>query len=110
MILRRINYRRHAIFLIENELSLRENWDALDGAEDGTFVNLFKYTLDKDQKLRTCNAIIPKHAKYTSPDIQNLVRREIIADVNKSMYLTIFLDGTEDKQRREILSIAPQDT
>lgn len=43
-------------FLIENELWLRGNWDALDGAEDGTFVNLFKCTLDKDQQLKTCNA------------------------------------------------------
>lgn len=34
------------------------------------------------------------------------VRQVIIGDVNKANYLTLYLDGTKDKQRREILSIS----
>lgn len=101
-------------FVVENELSLRGNWDAVSSTENGTFMNLFKYTLEKDEKLKACHAIIPDYAKYTSPEIQNelieilahCVRQAIVADVNKANYLTLYLDGTKDKQRREILSIS----
>lgn len=101
-------------FLIENELSFRGNWDKLSGVEGGVFMNLFKYTLSKDEKLRNCHEIIPDHVKYTSPDIQNelidviayCVRQNIVAEVNKSKYFTLFLYGTKDRQRREILYIA----
>lgn len=100
-------------FLVKNELAFRGNWDKLNDVEDGLFMNLFLYTIEHDDKLKSCHSIMPNHAKYTSPDIQNeliniladSVRQDIVNDVNKSTYFTFFLDGTKDKERREILSI-----
>lgn len=100
-------------FLVENELALRGNWDALNGKECGLFNNLFEYTLKKDNKLKECHDLMPDVAKYTSPSIQNeiigimarIVRCYVVSDVNHSQFFTLFLDGTKDKQRREILSI-----
>lgn len=37
-------------FLIENELSVRGNWNKDTESEDGVFMNLFKYTIEIDAK------------------------------------------------------------
>lgn len=34
-----------------------------------------------------------------------IIRHNIVADVNHSQFFTLFLDGTKDKQGREILSV-----
>lgn len=102
------------VFLTENELAFRGTWDADSHMEEGLFISLFEYSIRKDEKLKSCVEIIPQNAKYTSPDIQNeiisiiasLLRQEISSDISSSEYFTIFVDGTKDKNGREIISIA----
>lgn len=102
------------LFLAKNELPFRGNWEKSNNDETGLFRNLFKYTLQKDEQLRKCQEAMPQNAKYTSPDIQNkmisilsnYLRQEIVAEMNKSPYLTLMADGASDRQGDEILSIA----
>lgn len=61
----------------------------------------------------TSHQVMPDYAKYTSPTIQNelidmmarIIRRYIVIDVNQSEFFTFFVNGTKDRQWREILSI-----
>lgn len=77
------------------------------------FVNLFKYTLEQSEKLRSCQEMMPLNATYTSPTIQNeliniisdSLRETIVADMNNSSFITLMVDGTSDRNGDEILSI-----
>lgn len=101
-------------FLVENELTLRGNWDSELKAESGLFTSLFAYTLKIDKELKDSANSLPANLSYKSPRIQNeliacmvnAVRNEIVNDVNGSDYFTLFVDGTKDKNGVEIISIA----
>ncbi|XP_055304939.1 uncharacterized protein LOC129569799 [Sitodiplosis mosellana] len=102
------------LFLAQNELPLRGNWDSAEDKEGGLFNNLFEYNLENDEHLRHCQEQMPANATYTSPLIQNeiiqiiadLLREKIVADINDSTHCTLMADGTKDKNGREIISIA----
>ncbi|XP_057662275.1 uncharacterized protein LOC130897444 [Diorhabda carinulata] len=102
-------------FLTVNELALRGNYDIEHEQERGLFLNLFKYTIKKDEKLAECLPHIPQNAKYTSPDIQNeiiailaeMVREQVVGDLKTAdvPWFTLLEDGTKDKNNRENVSI-----
>lgn len=102
------------ILLSSRELAFRGSWvdDACE--EDGLFNAMFKYTLKKDEKLKKCHESMPRNALYTSPDIQNelisivtrCTRDKLVEKINKSEYLTLFADGTKDRNGLEVISIA----
>ncbi len=60
-------------FLCINEQGLRGTTETTSNNDTsaGLFLNLFEYTLEKDAFLADIEKGIPKHAKYTSKDIQN---------------------------------------
>lgn len=101
-------------FLASNELPFRGDWDNNTNSESGLFTNLLEYTLQTDEKLKTCLDVIPQNAMYTSPDVQNeliaimaeLVRKQIVEEVNSSDGFTLLVDGTKDRNNNEIISIA----
>lgn len=57
---------------------------------------------------------MPRNATYKSPDIQNelisivaeCVREQIVQKANQSEFLTLYVDGTKDKNGHEAISIA----
>lgn len=101
-------------FLVVNELASRGNWDSDLGREKGLFTSLFEYTMKINQKLKDYSKSMPKNATYTCPSIQNqiisvmakLTRDEIVKDVNSADFFTLFADGTKDKNKFEIISLA----
>jgi hypothetical protein len=110
-------------FLVMNEMpfwgdkeSAAEFIDPTDCLSQGKFLNLFAYTVKKDDKLRAILPSIPENAKYTSPEIQNeiietmsdMVLKQIVADVKASDAgcFTIKCDGTRDKNNIEEMSLA----
>lgn len=110
-------------FLVMNEMSFRgdkesaaEIGDPTDRLSQGKFLNLFAYTIKKDEKLRLIIPTIPENAKYTSPEIQNeivetmadMVLKQIVADIKASDAgcFTIKCDGTRDKNNVENMSLA----
>lgn len=101
-------------FLAANELPFRGDWDNNTNSESGLFTKLLEYTIQTDEKLKTCLDVIPQNAIYTSPDVQNeliaiiaeLVRNQIVAEVNSSDGFTLLVDGTKDRNNNEIISIA----
>ena len=110
-------------FLVMNEMPFRgdkesaaEFIDPTDCLSQGKFLNLFAYTVKKDDKLRAILPSIPENAKYTSPEIQNeiietmsdMVLKQIVADVKASDAgcFTIKCDGTRDKNNIEEMSLA----
>lgn len=102
------------IFLSSCELAFRGSWDVDASEEGGLFNALFKFTLEKDEQLKKCHAIMPHNAVYTSPQIQNelisiitqCVRDKMVQKINRSEYLTLFADGTKDRNGLEVISIA----
>lgn len=101
-------------FLAANELPFRGNWNDCTHEENGLFTNMFKYTVKKDNELKKCLDVIPRNAMYTSPEIQNeligtmadLMRQQIVLEVNSADAFTLLVDGTKDKNKNEIISIA----
>lgn len=101
-------------FLAANELPFRGDWDDNTNSESGLFTKLLEYTIQTDEKLKTCLDVIPQNAMYTSPDVQNeliaimaeLVRNQIVEEVNSSDGFTLLVDGTKDRNNNEIISIA----
>lgn len=101
-------------YLVESEMPLRGTWSNLERVEDGNFSKLFQLFVRKDDKLKQCLGSIPSYAKYTSPQIQNeliavmadVLREEIVEEVNSAQFFTLFIDGTKDKHHREVVSIA----
>lgn len=104
------------VFLVQNELALRGSWDSDEYSETGLFTNLFEFSMRNDEKLAQCQAVMPRNALYTSPNIQNeiieimvdLVRQQIVdeilnADIN---FYSILADGTTDRKSNEIISLA----
>ncbi|XP_055307785.1 zinc finger MYM-type protein 5-like, partial [Sitodiplosis mosellana] len=85
-------------FLAANELPFRGDWEGSTHTEKGVFTNLLEYTLQI----------------YTSPDVQNelisimaaLVRQQIVTEVNSCDGFTLLVDGTKDRNKNEIISIA----
>lgn len=102
------------ILLSSRELAFRGSWDKEASEEDGIFNALFKYTLEEDEKLKKCHKVMPRNALYTSPIIQNelisviavYVRDKMVRKINKSQYLTLYADGTKDRNGIEVISIA----
>lgn len=104
------------IFIIENELALRGNWDLDNHVEDGIFRSLFEFQLKQSEELRECQSVMPKNATYLSPDIQNelisilakMTREEIVKDVNSAdvEFFTLYSDGTKDRDKKECMSVA----
>lgn len=102
------------LFLVKCELPFRGNWESDENVELGIFQNLFQYTLESDEYLRKCQESMPGNALYTSPKIQNelihiianVLRENIVAEMNESTYLTLMADGTTDKNGIEVYSIA----
>lgn len=76
-------------------MPFRGDWNEEENDEFGLFQNLFKYTLEKDEHLRQCQAIMPANALYTSPQIQNevihvaavILRENIVAEMNEASFL-----------------------
>lgn len=102
------------ILLSSRELAFRGSWEKDACEETGIFNALFKFTLEKDEKLRQCHKLMPRNALYTSPQIQNelistvmkCTRDEMVKKINTSEYLTLFSDGTKDRNGLEVISIA----
>lgn len=102
------------ILLSSRELAFRGNWDKEACNEDGLFNALFKFALERDEKLIKCHDIMPRNAVYTSPIIQNelisilvqCTRDKMVQKINTSEYLTLFADGTKDRNGLEVISIA----
>lgn len=103
------------IFLIENEVGFRGNWDEEQHKEDGIFQNLFEFKLKDNEYLRECQECMPRNATYTSPEIQNeiisiiaqVVRKAIIEEINTSdvPHFSLLSDGTKDRKNQEFISI-----
>lgn len=101
-------------FLAANELPFRGDWDKNTSSESGLFTKLLEYTMQTDEKLKSCLDVVLNNAMYTSPDVQNeliaimteLVRKQIVEEVNSSDGFTLLVDGTKDRNKNEIISIA----
>lgn len=106
-----------AKFLCINEQGLRGTTESTSNNDTsaGLFLNLFEYTLEKDAFLADIVKGIPKHAKYTSKDIQNEIT-ETLADMvlseikhrytnADSAGFCLKSDGTRDKCNVENLSV-----
>ncbi|KAK0150726.1 Zinc finger MYM-type protein 1 [Merluccius polli] len=101
-------------FLMVNELALHGH-QCGSGDEEGLFIKLFDYTLQKDAKLAEIAKSIPENAKYTS----NLIQNEIIETLAKMVLneiktrygeadspgLCIKSDGTRDRCNIENVSV-----
>lgn len=100
--------------LASKELAFRGNWEADTGDEQGLFNTMFTFALQRDSKMKSCQEIMPLNATYRSPQIQNelisviaqCVRERIVQKVNESSFLTLYADGTKDRNGHEALSIA----
>lgn len=100
--------------LASNELPFRGEWDPDTQSESGLFSKILKCTLKKDERLKPCLDVIPKNATYTSAEIQNeligimadFVRELIVEEVNSASAFTLLVDGTKDRNKNEIISIA----
>lgn len=104
-------------FLVTNELPLRGDME--NGTENdatcGLFLQLFSYTMKKDEKLASIIPTIPKTATYTSTEIQNevigilatMTQEAIASKVNNSdvPYFTIKVDGMKDAVGAENIAI-----
>lgn len=102
--------------LCVNEQGLRGTIETSNNdTSAGLFLNLFECTLEKDQFLKDIVKGIPKHAKYTSKDIQNEII-ETLADMvlseikcrytdADSAGFCLKSDGTRDKCNVENLSV-----
>lgn len=105
---------RTILFLAKNELPYRGNWISEDKKETGLFQNLFKFTLERDEKLRDCQNAMPANGMYTSAIIQNeviqliadVLRQKIILEINEASFYTLLADGATDSNGLEIFSIA----
>ena len=61
-------------FLATHQSAFRGKIDVFeseDKAENGLFLSLFNYTVEKDLRLRPIIKTAPRNATYTSPDTQN---------------------------------------
>lgn len=102
-------------FLVVNELPFRGSYNQEEHCETGLFQALFQYTLKKDKQLAEYTQIIPKHASYTSPQIQNefieimaeCVKNQITTDVNTAdvPFYCVMADGTRDRKNIEAVCI-----
>lgn len=78
-------------FLVKNEFPLRGDCDSEESKEFGLFNSLFKYTSEKDKIIHL---------------IADMLRKNIVSELNDSSYLTLLADGTTDRNEIEMLSIA----
>jgi hypothetical protein len=109
-------------FLVMNEMPFRgdreteaERVNPSDSFSSGKFLNLFAYTIKKDEKLRAIIPTLPENAKYTSPEIQNeviemmaeMALQQIVSEIKSSDAdcYTIKCDGTRDKNNVENMSL-----
>lgn len=102
------------IFLVENELAFRGNWE--DDMESGLFQHLFQFKLKDNDQLRACEHAMPRNATYLSPIIQNeiidllakTVQQAVVQDINNAdvEFFTVLVDGTKDRSHTECVSIS----
>lgn len=102
-------------FLVLNELPFRGSYIGTDDGETGLFTSLFTFTIKKDVKLANIIPLIPKHAMYNSPKIQNeiiaimatMVGESVVEDVKNAdvPFFTLLEDGTKDKNGRENIAL-----
>lgn len=102
------------MFLAKNELAFRGDWDAEQREESSLFNSLFQFMMRRDPLMIEAEKSLPPHLTYRSPSIQNevisitaqLMRQELVAEINKANYFTLMADGTKDRNGEEFLSIA----
>ena len=96
-----------------HQLRLRGKIDAFESehkGENGLYLSLFYYTVEKDQHLRAIIKTISRNATYISLDTQNklisamssVVTEGIKHEIGNSWY-TIKVDGTKDSTGVETL-------
>jgi len=103
-------------FLVVNELSFRgstENGESIFST--GKFLSPLSYTIKKDEKLKEIVKSIPDYAKYTSPEIQNMIIEDMTSIVrNKIVHMvkssdcnmfTLKCDGIRDKNNIKNVSV-----
>lgn len=84
------------------------------GLSIGLFADLLKYTMNENEKFRSCTNAMPRNCLYIAPIIQNdiiqaaatALRKSIVEEINEADYLTILIDGTKNKHGVETLSVA----
>ena len=103
--------------LVKNGLPLRGHHEHTDFAEEvsgGLYLNLINDLVFKLRPdLVDIAKKLPKHAKYTSPDVQNevisvlkdIVEHKISKQIAEGELYTLMVDGTTDKSNDEIVSI-----
>ncbi|KAJ6639835.1 Zinc finger MYM-type protein 1, partial [Pseudolycoriella hygida] len=104
------------IFLVENELAFKGEWDDENHIENGVFRHLFEFKLKDSEQLRVCEKSMPRNATYLSPQIQNeiieilarMVQQAVVHDINDAdvEFFTLLVDGTKDRSHTECVSIA----
>lgn len=105
---------RTVLFLAENELGFRGNWDALENNEHGLFNLTFEFISNENPSIKEAGKSLPPNLNYRSPEIQNEIvtsaafclQRTIAKKINEAPFYTVMVDGTRDKNGDEILSIA----
>ena len=105
-------------FLSMNGLPFRGDIENTDFTSDSfggcVYLNIFAGLLFPVQpNLKKVAENLPRNAKYTSPEIQNevitvlrsIVKAKIIKEVKEAKSFTVMVDGSTDKNRREIVGI-----
>jgi hypothetical protein len=103
-------------FLAVNELAFRGSSENEESTySTGKFLSLLSYTVEKDDKLKEIAKTIPDYAKYTSPEMQNMIIEDMAAIVKQKIVnmlkssdcnmFTLKCDGTRDKNNVENLSV-----
>jgi hypothetical protein len=82
---------------------------------NGKFLSLLSYTIGKDPKLKEIVSSIPEFAKYTSPEIQNMIIEDMAGNVREKIAVmvkdsdgdmfTIKCDGTRDRNNVENFAV-----
>ncbi|XP_022240577.1 uncharacterized protein LOC111085590 [Limulus polyphemus] len=88
--------------------ALRGNYISELGMEDGFFQTMFIFAISRDKKLEEIHRLIPRNAKYTSPEIHNqilgllakTIQQRSRNEVGDKKY-AIKVDETRDKCNRE---------
>jgi hypothetical protein len=103
-------------FLVLNELPLRGDNENLESHTAGKFLNLFQFMCERDPKLKEISLTIPENASYLTHESQNevisilaqLVQKGVADEARSSdgQCISIFCDGTRDKNNDEQLAVA----
>lgn len=105
---------RTLLFLTQNELALRGNWNAVEGNENGLFHSFFEFLSLENPTIKEAERSLPQNLNYRSPEIQNEIvvaaafclQKAIATEINGAPFFTVMVDGFRDRNGTEILSIA----